>query len=353
MEQYHVAAADGQTPLVMSGGHVVMQALSGQMSSGQTLQSPAGQILQLGQGGQLVVQQMPQTQTFQIPSQGGQMQQIQVIQAAQPAQQQQHIIIQPQSAATTGSQLQLVGGQLVQMQGGQTVVYQPTQQADTGTQQQQIQTIQLQTPGSLLQSANIALPGSSTLTVPGSPATGTAQNIYMVVPGSTTVPSVQRVSAVPEPQDVVDDRDQPLYVNAKQYHRILKRRQARAKLEAAGKIPKERRKYLHESRHRHAMNRVRGEGGRFNSNPPKDEANSIATTQDSGSLGLVFQIKEERQQPETESNQLPVTTNDHIRLASLISEAVSGTDNETFMFTPNIIDAVTLGSSTQAVTHFA
>jgi len=32
--------------------------------------------LQLGQGGQLVVQQMPQTQTFQIPGQGGQMQQV-------------------------------------------------------------------------------------------------------------------------------------------------------------------------------------------------------------------------------------------------------------------------------------
>lgn len=35
--------------------------------------------------------------------------------------------------------------------------------------------------------------------------------------------------------------DEPLYVNAKQYNRILKRRAARAKLEADGRIPKERR----------------------------------------------------------------------------------------------------------------
>jgi len=37
-----------------------------------------------------------------------------------------------------------------------------------------------------------------------------------------------------------DSGEEPLYVNAKQYHRILKRRQARAKLEALGRIPKER-----------------------------------------------------------------------------------------------------------------
>lgn len=38
--------------------------------------------------------------------------------------------------------------------------------------------------------------------------------------------------------------DEPLYVNAKQYHRIIKRRQARAKLEAEGKIPKVRKVWI-------------------------------------------------------------------------------------------------------------
>lgn len=80
----------------------------------------------------------------------------------------------------------------------------------------------------------------------------------------------------PEEQNDV----QPIYVNEKQYNRIMKRREARMKLEQEGRLPKERRKYLHESRHRHAQNRVRREGGKFDSSQShnRDEESSRSST---------------------------------------------------------------------------
>ncbi|CAK1542537.1 unnamed protein product [Leptosia nina] len=225
MEHAQIQTSDGTQVVTLNGQQLQVLQMN---SSPHMVQGPNGQ--------QIMVHTVPSgAPAIQVAAPNGQ--QIQGLQ-----------VVPLSSIQGANNNVQTM--QLVQTPDGQTFLYQPTQTID---QHQVIHQPAVLNFGNLVQ---VAQPQQ----IVNQP------NIVMMVNGNNSgATATTEGAAVASTNCAGSDEEPLLYVNARQYKRILKRRAARAKLHEQGRIPKERPKYLHESRHRHAMNRIRGEGGRFNS----------------------------------------------------------------------------------------
>nr|CAM12539.1 YA1 [Antirrhinum majus] len=121
------------------------------------------------------------------------------------------------------------------------------------------------------------------------------------------------------PLSMSTDQGGPIFVNAKQYNGIMRRRKKRAEKEMENRVLKLRKPYLHHSRHLHAMRRPRGNGGRFlNKKKPNDDSNEKTTTKRSNKEG-----KHLPQQTESQTSEVLQSGTNGSRSTSPGSEVTS------------------------------
>jgi len=201
---------------------------------------------------------------------------------------------------SNGQQIITLKAQDGNIQQDTTATSQPQQQQ--APQQQQQQQSGSNNQGNNQQGASLVIQGAdgsnNIIQMASIPTMSQGGQLVMMIPNPVSSP--KSMAQLPQQAEVTEE--EPLYVNAKQYNRILKRRKARGRLEAAGLMPKERKKYLHESRHKHAMARQRGDGGRFHTANNNAERKKSSNERDIPSRPL-YQQPRQNLQPATQAPQ--------------------------------------------------